>query len=40
MKEFMEWLVKKEKINVKSIQSLRRIDAKLIQKYYVNVTKE
>lgn len=32
-KEFMEWLVKKEKINVKSIQSLRRIDAKLIQKY-------
>jgi len=32
-KKFMEWLVKKEKIDVKSIESLRRIDANLIQKY-------
>ena len=32
-KEFMQWVVEKEKIDVKSIESLRRIDAKLVEKY-------
>lgn len=32
-KDFMEWLVQKEKINVKSIEELRKIDVKLIEKY-------